>query len=291
MRDLLMTKYNSEMQKEKNRIKKLLAYKFIKGRTMFPFMSLAVSARLLWQALLEKLGDESFSFLRFFCFWSSCMAAGASGSVSDGKSERERQEGVGSMALPEPWRPDWETETCIIMGCSWGLTGEHGTFKITCLYAFHTVRAVPRLLLISIFRAKTSVNEGTEGPSYKKKTNNTAASPFHYKVSLTLWFIFKHSSYLFWCILKQGLFFSLSENEHRWWWVFKCWHPRLRKCSHLLCAEQVRHTNTMMRSSASCRHAELIDRGKFNINHTFFQCLQFLNDVYLLDISSGRNFI
>lgn len=169
MRDLLMTKYNSEMQKEKNRIKKLLAYKFIKGRTMFPFMSLAVSARLLWQALLEKLGDESFSFLRFFCFWSSCMAAGASGSVSDGKSERERQEGVGSMALPEPWRPDWETETCIIMGCSWGLTGEHGTFKITCLYAFHTVRAVPRLLLISIFRAKTSVNEGTEGPSYKKK--------------------------------------------------------------------------------------------------------------------------
>ena len=47
----------------------------------------------------------------------------------------------------------------------------------------------------------------------------------------------------------------------------------------------------MIRSSVSCRHAELIDRGKFNINHTFFQCLQFLNDVYLLDISSGRNFI
>jgi hypothetical protein len=39
MRDLLVTKYNSEMQKEKkNRIKKLLAYKFIKGRTILPFI-------------------------------------------------------------------------------------------------------------------------------------------------------------------------------------------------------------------------------------------------------------
>lgn len=108
-----------------------------------------------------------------------------------------------------------EGETYIIIGRSWGLTGEPGAFKITCLYAFHTAQAVPWLLLISIFRAKTSVNEGTEGPSYKKQ-NSAAASPFHYKVSLTLWFIFKHSSYLFWCILKQGLFFSLSENEHRW---------------------------------------------------------------------------
>lgn len=36
------------------------------------------------------------------------MVPGASGSVSDGKSERERQEGVGSMTLPTPWRPDGE---------------------------------------------------------------------------------------------------------------------------------------------------------------------------------------
>lgn len=36
------------------------------------------------------------------------MVPGALGSVSDGKSERERQEGVGSMTLPKPWRPDGE---------------------------------------------------------------------------------------------------------------------------------------------------------------------------------------
>lgn len=36
------------------------------------------------------------------------MVPGAPGSVSDGKSERERQEGVGSMTLPKPWRQDGE---------------------------------------------------------------------------------------------------------------------------------------------------------------------------------------
>lgn len=253
-----------------------------------------MSATLLWQALVGKVGRRKFLFpsllpLLFPLLKKLIILYGAWGLPVLFQTGKVRgEEGWHSLSHGDQTERGWDLYHYRLL---LGPRREPRASKIACLYAFHIVRAVAWLLLISIFRAKTSVNESTEGPCYKKTQNNAAASPFHYKVSLTPWFIFKHSSYLFWCILKQGLFFSLSENEHRWWWVFKCWHPCLRKCSHLLCAEQVRHTNTMMRSSASCRHAELIDRGKFNINRTFFQCLQFLNDVYLLDISGGRNFI
>lgn len=47
----------------------LLAYKFIKGGTMFPFTSpsslLRPCHRVASTALLKKFGDESFSFLGF----------------------------------------------------------------------------------------------------------------------------------------------------------------------------------------------------------------------------------
>lgn len=70
-----------------------------------------------------------------------------------------------------------------------------------------------RLFPIPIFRAKSAADQVE--PRYRSRAE---LSPFlsHCRVSLALWLIFKHSSYLFCCILKQGLFFSLSESEHRW---------------------------------------------------------------------------
>lgn len=159
-----------------------------------------------------------------------------------------------------------------------------------CLHAFHMVRVFPWVLLICIFGAKTVSNEGTPAPRYK---NRTILLLPHFIIKF-LWPCGLFSNIQVICsgvFLNRGCFSPFQKMSTDGDGFFKCWHPCLRKCSHLLCAEQVRQTNMMMRSSVSCRHAELIDRGKFNINHTFFQCLQFLNDVYLLDISSGRNFI
>lgn len=134
------------------------------------------------------------------------------------------------------------------------------------------------------------MDEGTQARRYK---NRTILFLSHFIIKF-LWPCGLFSNIQVICsgvFLNRGCFSPFQKMSTDGDWFLKCWHPCLRKCSHLLCAEQVRQTNMMMRSSVSCRHAELIDRGKFNINHTFFQCLQFFNDVYLLDISRSWNFI
>lgn len=274
----------------------LWAYKFIKGGQCFPShlcLFQPSHSRTASTGFAQKVWSGKF-FL--FCPFTGDHLVGVEGlpaPLQMGKVREGMQHGArsGEGQADKAWetgQQDRPPSHKLPQGLA--LPERPDAFKITCLYAFHMAWAFPWALLISIFRAKSAADEGTPALRYKERTI-LLLSRFIIKF---LWPCGLFSNIQVICsgvFLNRGCFSPFQKMSTDGDGFFKCWHPCLRKCSHLLCAEQVRQTNMMIRSSVSCRHAELIDRGKFNRNHTFFQCLQFLNDVYLLDISSGRNFI